>query len=252
MRRKLLHIVLLGILPASLCAQSVDETFSRANGLFRDGKFSEAATVYESILAQDQASTEIYYNLANSYYRVGELGRAILNYERAKVLAPGDPDIEHNLDLANLRTLDRLERVPEIFLITWLRTIAAVLPFSVLVLLLTLSWILLFLALAVMNLAPGRRLGSWMRWTVLGSLLFLVLFGSLVLVQVLEQSGHDDAIMLARVTTAKTSPDAESTDAFVIHEGLKVKLGDQVGEWVRITLSDGKVGWIRSGEFERI
>jgi tetratricopeptide (TPR) repeat protein len=246
------YIVLLGLLPAVLLAQSVEETFQRANGLFRDGKFSEAVEAYESILAQGNSSAEIYYNLGNSYYRIGELGRAILNYERALVLAPGNSDIGHNLELANLRTLDRLERVPELFLITWLRAIAAFLPFGVLVMLLVLSWILLFLALAVMNVAPGRRIGPWMRWTVLASLLFLVLFGSLVLVQVLEQSGRDDAIVSARVVTAKTSPDEESTDAFVIHEGLKVELGDQVGDWVKITLSDGKVGWIRSGECERI
>jgi tetratricopeptide (TPR) repeat protein len=252
MRKAALHIVLLMLVPVALWAQSIEQTFEQANAQFRDGKFGDAAAAYESILAQGQASAEIYYNLGNSYYRTGVLGRAILNYERALVLSPADPDIEHNLDLANLRTLDRLERVPEIFFITWLRALGALLPFGVLVTLVVTSWIVLFLALAVMNLARGRRIGSWMRWTVLGALVLLVVFGSLVLVQVLDQSGQDDAIVLARVVTAKTSPDEESSDAFVIHEGLKVELGDQVGEWVKITLSDGKVGWIRSGLCERI
>jgi len=126
------------------------------------------------------------------------------------------------------------------------------LPFGVLVLLVVLSWILLFLALALMNLRPVLTMGSWMRWIVFGALVLLMLVGSLVLIQVLERSGRDEAIVLTKVVTAKTSPDTESTDAFVIHEGLKVELGDQVGEWVKITLSDGKVGWIQSGEFERI
>ena len=252
MRRYLLMIFLFGLLPVELHAQSVDETFARANELFRDGKFSDAARAYESILAQGLGSAEIYYNLGNSYYRVGELGKAILNYERAAVLAPGDADIEHNLDLANLRTLDRLERVPEIFFIGWLRALAALVPFTVLRALLVLCWILAFLSLAVMNIAAGRRIGTWMRWTVLGSLVLLLVLGGLVLVQVLEQSGHDDAIVSAKVVTAKASPDEASTDAFVIHEGLKVRLGDQVGDWVKITLSDGKVGWIRLGECERI
>ena len=252
MPKRMLHIALLALVPAALWAQSLEETFERANALFRDGRFSDAAGTYESMLAQGHASSEIYYNLGNSYYRTGELGRAILNYERALVLAPGDPDIEHNLDLANLRTLDRLEQVPEIFFITWLRSLGALLSFSILVTIVVVSWILLFLALAVMNLALGVRIRSWMRWTVLGTLVLLVLFGSLVLVQVLEQSGHDDAIVLARVVTAKTSPDEESGDAFVVHEGLKVELGDLVGEWVKITLSDGKVGWIRRGACERI
>lgn len=252
MHRALLHIVVLAMVPVVVGAQSIEETFARANELYRDGKFGEAAAAYDSILAQGQASAEIHYNLGNSYYRTGELGRAILNYERGLVLSPGDPDIEHNLGLANLRTLDRLERVPELFIITWLRALGALLPFGILVTMVVASWIVLFLALAVMNLAPGRKLGSWMRWTVLGAFILLVVFGSLVLVQVLQRSGQDDAIVLARVVTAKTSPDQESGDAFVIHEGLKVALGDQVGEWVKITLSDGKVGWIRSGLCERI
>jgi tetratricopeptide (TPR) repeat protein len=246
------HIVLLLLLPAALLSQSVEETFDRAGTLFRDGKFSEAAAAYESILAQGKTSAQIYYNLGNAYYRAGELGRAILNYERAKVLSPGDADVEHNLDLANLRTLDRLERVPEIFLINWLRTLAGILPFTVLVAVFVLSWVVLFVALAVMNVVPTGRLSTWMRWTVLGAIAFLVIFGALVLVQVLDQSGHDDAVILAQVVTAKTSPDQQSSDAFVIHEGLKVKLGDEVGGWVKITLSDGKVGWIQPGQCERI
>lgn len=249
---RLPHIVLILLVPALVIAQSPEETFERANGLFRDGKFTEASAAYESILARGQASAEIYYNLGNSYYRTGDLGKAILNYERAMILAPGDPDIEHNLGLANLRTLDRIERVPEIFIITWLRALGALLPFGVLVTLLLVSWVILFLALAVMNVTRGRTIGSWIRWLVLGALVFLVLFGALVLVQMLEQSGHDEAIVLARVVTAKTSPDSESGDAFVIHEGLKVNVGDQVGEWIKITLTDGKVGWIRIGECERI
>lgn len=252
MRSRVFHIAVLLLLPVALMAQPVEETFERGNVLFRDGKFAEAATAYERILAQGVASAEIYFNMGNTYYRTGEIGRAILNYERAAVLAPGDPDVKHNLELANLRTLDRLERVPEIFLISWLRALGSLLPFSVLVGLVALSWIVLFLALAVMNLALGLRLVSWMRWTVLGAIILLVLSGSLVLVQALEQSGHDEAIVLAKVATAKTSPDGESADAFVIHEGLKLELGDQVGEWVKITLSDGKVGWIRSGECVRI
>lgn len=246
------HIVLLLLVPALVPSQSLEETFEQANRLFREGEFTEAAARYESILRQGMASAEVYYNLGNSYYRTGDLGKAILNYERAKVLAPGDADIQHNLDLANLRTLDRLDRVPEIFIVTWLRALGALLPFRILVTLLLASWVVLFLALAVLNVAGGRKIGSWMRWTVLGAGMLLVLLGGLVLVQMLEQSGHDDAIVLTRVVTVKTSPDPQSSDAFVIHEGLRLTLGDQVGEWVRITLSDGKVGWIRSTDCERI
>jgi len=252
MPSRLLHIAILLVLPAALLSQSVEETFERGNALFREGKFAESAAAYESILAQGMASAEIHFNLGNAYYRTGQIGRAILNYERAAVLAPGDPDVEHNLELANLRTLDRLERVPEIFLITWMRSVSALLPFGVLVALGLASWIVVFLALAAMNVVSGRALGAWLRWTVLASLVLLAIVGSLILVQMLERSGGEEAIVIASVVTAKTSPDAGSADAFVIHEGLKVEIGDGVGDWLKITLSDGKVGWIRSQECIRI
>ena len=252
MRSHLFHIAILLSLPAAVLSQSVEETFERGNTLFREGKFAESATTYESILAQGMASAEIYFNLGNAYYRTGEVGRAVLNYERAAVLAPGDPDIEYNLELANLRTLDRLERVPEIFLLAWMKSAAALLPFGVLVSLGLASWAMTFLALAALNVVPGRVLGSWIRWTVLASLVSLAIVGSLVLVQMLDRSADEEAIIIATVVTAKTSPDAGSADAFVIHEGLKVEIGDGVGDWLKITLSDGKVGWIRSQECIRI
>lgn len=252
MQSRLLYIVALLVVPAAVLSQSVEETFERGNALFREGKFAESATAYESILAQGMASAEIYFNLGNAYYRSGEIGRAILSYERAAVLAPGEADVDHNLELANLRTLDRLERVPEIFLLTWMKSVAALLPFGVLVALGLASWIVVFLALAAMNVVSGRVLGSWIRWTVLGSLVLLAIIGALILVQVLERSGDEEAIVIARVVTAKTSPDGGSADAFVIHEGLKVEIGDAVGEWLKITLSDGKVGWIQSQDCVKI
>jgi hypothetical protein len=118
--------------------------------------------------------------------------------------------------------------VPEIFVLTWVRSVSALLPFGVLVALGLASWVVLFLALATMNLASGRVLGSWLRWIVLASVVLVAIVGSLILVQLLDRSGAQEAIITASVVTAKTSPDGGSADAFVIHEGLKVEIGDAV------------------------
>jgi uncharacterized protein YgiM (DUF1202 family) len=86
----------------------------------------------------------------------------------------------------------------------------------------------------------------------MGSFLLLIPLGVLLVTQGIESRSHNDAIVTAAVVTAKTSPDTQSVDAFVVHEGLKVKLSDSVSEWVKITLADGKVGWVRAQDCERI
>jgi SH3-like domain-containing protein len=89
-------------------------------------------------------------------------------------------------------------------------------------------------------------------------ILFFVSFASVVLwaamlgIQSFQETSQDKAIITAQVVTAKSSPDANSVDAFVIHEGVKVKLTDSVGQWVKITLVDGKVGWIPVDQCEWI
>jgi tetratricopeptide (TPR) repeat protein len=226
--------------------------FEQGNALYREGKFEEAVEAYESILRQGWGSPELYFNLGNAYYRLGRTARAILSYERALRLAPNDQDIKHNLALANLRTVDRIEALPELFFVQWLRSLSAFLPLHVTVQIFVVCWALLFGSLAVFYFVSHDGLLRFMRVLALVSALALIPVAGLLTAQYLEAQSRNDAIITAGVVTAKTSPDEQSVDAFVIHEGLKVSLGDMVGEWVRITLADGKVGWIRIGECERI
>ncbi len=246
----LLFALLIGVTDGG--AQTALDAFEQGNAFYREGKFEEAAETYESILRQGWGSPELYFNLGNAYYRLGRTARAILSYERALQLAPNNPDIKHNLALANLRTVDRIEALPELFFIQWLRSLSAFLPLRVTVRIFIACWILLFGSLAVFYIFSHDRLLRLMRVLAFVLALTLLPVASLLTAQYLEAQSRNDAIITASVVTAKTSPDEQSVDAFVIHEGLKVSIGDTVGEWVRITLADGKVGWIRSGEYERI
>jgi len=233
-------------------SQTAVDEFERGNAFYRDGQFEKAAEAYETILKQGQVSAPLYYNLGNAYYRLGRLAPAILAYERGLILDPNDPDIKHNLDLANLKTLDRIEPLPKLFFIEWLHSLSAVFPLRTTFWLFTACWITLFAALAVMfAFAPPRLLRS-LRVVSLVSLVLLIPLGILLTTQVVESRSRSDAIITVSAATAKTSPDAQSIDAFVIHEGLKVMLTDAVAEWVKIVLADGKVGWIRFRDCERI
>jgi tetratricopeptide (TPR) repeat protein len=247
-RISLMLIVVL--VQVSLAQTAVDE-FEKGNSFYRNGQFDQAVSAYDQILNQGLAAPELYFNLGNAYYRLGKIAPAILAYERALRLAPNDPDTKHNLELASLRTTDRIEPLPDLFFIQWLRAISAVLPIQTTVLLFIACWILLFGSLGAFYLFSGASFPG-LRWIALAMGLLLIPVAILLTSQYLDWRSRDSAIVTASVVTAKTSPDSLSVDAFVIHEGLKVGLSDAVGDWVRITLADGKVGWIRANECERI
>jgi tetratricopeptide (TPR) repeat protein len=232
-------------------AQTAADEFEKGNTFYRNEQFDQAVAAYEKIIKQGLASPELYFNLGNAYYRLGKIAPAIISYERALRLARNDPDIKYNLDLANLKTADQIEPLPDLFFVQWLRSISAVLPIQTTALLFLACWILLFGPLTAVYLFSGSTILK-LRWIALSAGILLIPVAILLTTEYLDWRSHDQAIVTASVVTAKTSPDSQSVDVFVIHEGLKVTLGDDVGEWVRITLADGKVGWIRSNECERI
>lgn len=244
--------LILVVLAHTATAQTPALEFARANELYRAGSFAEAAAAYEGILRGGVASPELYFNLGNAYYRLGRVAPAILAYERARRLDPGDPEIRHNLELANLRTVDRIEVLPELFFVQWLRSFSSVVPLSATFSMFLICWVVFFGSLAVFYLLSHETILRVARLLAILAGLLLLPLGALLGAQYVESQSRNDAIVMVPVATVKTSPDTQSVDAFVIHEGLKVMIGDTLGEWVKITLADGKVGWIRVQECERI
>jgi len=233
-------------------AQTPEDVFNRGNELYRAGKYQDAAQEYERIIKQGYSSAELYYNLGNAYYRNEQLARAILSYERAAQLHPNDPDIIHNLKLVYLKTIDRIEPVPEMFFIQWMRAVGSLISPEIMRFLFILSWVLLFGSLATMYLILRPDILRVARIIFFVSFVSVVLWAAMLGIQSFQETTRDKAIITAQIVTAKSSPDAKSVDAFVIHEGVKVKLTDVVGDWVKITLVDGKVGWIPAEQCERI
>jgi tetratricopeptide (TPR) repeat protein len=252
MRHIVLHILLAVACSSAVFAQTALDEFERGNAFYRDGKYDQAASAYESILKQGLASSSLYFNLGNCYYRLGKIAPAILDYERALRLQPNDADIKHNLNLINLKTLDRIEPLPELFFIEWLRSFSAVVPLRVTAQLFAACWLLLFTGLSLFYLLTNPALLRFLRGLAVASAIVLIPLTIVFVTQVVDSRNRTDAVITASVVTAKTSPDAQSLDAFVAHEGLKVKLSDAVGEWTKIVLPDGKVGWIRAQDCERI
>jgi tetratricopeptide (TPR) repeat protein len=244
-----------GIVVVLVCgafAQTPQDAFNRGNDFYRAGKYQEAVKEYESIIRQGYVSAELYFNLGNAYYRMENLAQAILAYERAARLRPNDPDIQHNLRLLSMKTVDRIEPVPELFLLQWMRSVSSLASPETVRGVFVVSWIALFGSLAAMVFFVRRDALRALRIVLIASFVVVILSGAMLGLQALRSKAPEQAIITAQTITAKSSPDEKSVDAFVIHEGLKVRLTDSVADWVKITLADGKVGWIPAGDCEKI
>jgi tetratricopeptide (TPR) repeat protein len=244
-------VLVLSLAPAGW-AQSPDDLFQKANGLYQEGKVAEARDLYESIAANGYVSGELYYNLGNAHYRLGDPARAILNYERALRLMPGDDDLRNNLQVANLRVIDRIEPTPRLFLWDYWDGVKGALSTRGVVW--TAYGLFVAFSAAVILFLIGRTYAFRKASVIAATVSGLLLGSSLILLyaRVSDDNRSDEAIVLVNLTTVKNSPDARSSDAFVLHAGVKVRVIDAVNEWLKIRLADGKVGWMERSAAETI
>jgi pentatricopeptide repeat protein len=233
-------------------AYNINDSMQRAGEFYRNGEFDKAIDIYEEIRNEGYEGTSLYFNLANSYYRIGKLGYAILNYERALKISPTDEDVKHNLAFANLSTIDRIQPLPTFFLFEWwenLLTSLSINGWTYLAFFIYLILIFLFILYFFARTVSQQKL---IIFSGLGALVILAITISLLIVKINREQTQISGVVIKQSITVKTSPDSKSTDAFIIHEGLKVKLEDKLDEWVKVKLADGKVGWVDSDTVVKI
>ncbi len=249
------RILFLGVamcLAYGLQAQTVEQRYQQGNALYQQGKFAEAAAAYETILQSGYTGGEICFNLGNAYYKTGNMGKAILNYERALRYLPADDDVRHNLQLANLQIVDRIDPAPRLFLWDWWDGIKDVFSLNGIT---WLTWLLVVLFLGSIALILLARTYVLRKSGLVASIVtgLALLMGTTILGgKIMDANSNEEAVITAVIATAKNSPDAKSSDAFVIHAGLKVRITDSIGQWLRIRLLDGKIGWVEIRSAERI
>ena len=220
LRKKLLMLLLL--VPAVIAAQP-RSFMEQGNNFYQQQQYEKAIQAYSKVLNEGYESTELYYNLGNAYYRKGNLGYAILNYERALKLSPGDEDTRHNLALANSRTIDKINTLPEFFIFQWWESFLALLTFSGWV---YLSYIFYLLLIIVIIFYFFTRKANYQRVAFFTGAAVLLLFAGTVAVSAIKYNREFNikrGVVVQPSATAKLSPDPDSKDAFVIHEGLTIK-----------------------------
>jgi tetratricopeptide (TPR) repeat protein len=236
------------LLYTGVYAQQPKQLFQQANQAYQAQDFQQAIDLYQKILGQGYQGKEIYYNLGNAYFRLNNLGQAILNYEKALKLDPNDPDVRYNLELANLRVVDRLELPPRFFLFDWWDSLKTYFSLGQLTRLVAGLFILSILLVVFWLFTRRYRLRRWLlTGMIICSILFF--FWTYILIKQSETfRNHRQAVVLTPSITVMSAPDEASTDVFLLHEGVKIRLDEQRETWVKISLPDGKSGWIKTGD----
>lgn len=251
MKRTISLTAIIFIFATSLHA-SVDDKFVEANNLYKVGEYEQAIDVYNSILAQGYISAPLYYNLGNAYFRTDNLAAAILNYERALKIEPLDKDVQQNLEYANSKTHDRFNKVPELFITKWFNAVLGWFTISQWGVATIILMVLVCVSVVVFLLANSYRIRQVSFYV--GIVMLVLLVCSYVNANVLNNRMENlkYAIVMQPTAMVKSSPDENSADKFLVHEGCKVEIEDNVNNWCKVKLSDGNTGWVEDSSLENI
>ena len=243
------------LLLAMICFGSTSAkavTKNNADTEYQKGNYQQAIRDYEEILKNGE-SAEIYFNLGNAYYRTDNITKAVLNYERARLLSPGDDDINFNLQFARSKTIDKITPESEMFFVTWYKSLVNFTSVDnwaktgILCIVMALLLVLLYLFGPQLML---RKIGFF------GGLAFFVIFLLSNLFAFQQKQALDNrtgAIIISPSVNIKKTPAKNSADQFVLHEGTRVDIIDKgMTDWRCIRVGDGREGWIETKAIEEI
>jgi len=248
--KKIIYTILAILFTTTVFAQA--ELLQKANDAYTKQQYKQAIEDYNQILKTNLESPEVYFNLGNAYYKTGQYTLAILNYERAKLLAPDDEDITFNLQVANQKVVDSIQELPGLFVVRWWNSIINSQTTDTWAIFSIISFIAFLVMLGFYFFAKTSDVRRITFWTGCFLIAFTIFTWTFAAKQKNRMVNHAYAIVMQPTVTVKSSPDAGGTNLFVVHEGLKVRITDKLGDWVEIRLADGNKGWLLLETIERI
>ena len=236
----------------SLKSESVQSLKQKADDAYSKGKYQEAIVNYEAALKKGK-SADIYYNLGNAYYRTDNVTRAVINYEKARLLAPGDDDINHNLEVARSKTIDNIQPGEKIFFKVWfedIKTSMGIDTWATLSLISLVVALILFLVYLFVKQMAVRKVAFYLSLV----LVIFFIFGNVFASQLKDfATSSSAAIIVSPTVTAKKTPTDQAADVCVLHEGTRVEITDNALKgWYGFRLADGREGWITDKDVEVI
>lgn len=245
MKRYTLLILILFAAFSMTAQTQAEQWFEQANSAYNKANYDSAMVLYEKILATDMESAPLYFNMGNAYYKMREYPMAIYCYEKALKIDPSDDDARANLEIANLAIVDKIEPVPQSFLVRGWNGMKHWMSGNQWAYVSIVAFALLLLAVGLFlraNRIGLRKLGFF------GGIVMVLVFAlSVLFAAQLKKASltEDQAIVMVPTVTVKSSPNTASVDLFVLHEGTKVSLLDEADGWSKIKIANGSIGWLQ-------
>lgn len=231
---------------------SLYKIVEQGNQFYQRGKYTEAIESYLQVVESKFESSNLYYNLGNAFYKNNEFGKSILWYERALLLNPSNDDIKHNIAFVNQKLEDKIDVLPKLFITEWYDSISATLTSNQWAMLSIIACILVVLSILgtlFLRFSWGKSVSFIVGICFLICCIFSIHFAYK---NNKSMENNPEAIVMKSVLTGKSTPSESGTDLFVIHEGLKVSITDQLNDWIEIKLPNGEKGWVEYSDIERI
>lgn len=229
---------------------------SEAEAAYKQNNFTESIKLYESEIGKNKQvkkeSPELYYNLGNAYFRDNQIAKAILNYERALLLDPSDSDIRHNLRFAKTRIEDKIDSADSFIINQWIRGIQNFYSANTWAIIGIVLFIALIIAIGSYMISTQitiRKISFYSGIVLLSLMIFANIFAFKQKNKVVNRS---TGIVMSASVSIYTSPDAHSQELFRLHEGSKVRIKREEGNWFEIVIANGSVGWLQKKNIEKI
>jgi tetratricopeptide (TPR) repeat protein len=249
----LINVLLIFFLSCTslLIANENNNAFDSANVAYAKGNYEKAIKLY-TIINKGFEAPELYFNLGNAYYKTDNIGLAILNYERAKKLSPGDENIIANLKLVSQKTEDKIDAAPQLFLTEWKDDLVNLMnekQWSILCIVMMIIAVILWGTYFFSNQRGLKQLGFFG-----GILIFISAIAIFFIAQYKYKitKNSNDAIITSASVVVTGSPSEKGTKLFVLHEGTKVYITQQNNDWIEVRIANGNVGWMKASQLQKI
>lgn len=254
--KKIIFLVLTTILTItsqSIFAQDNNKSvIDSANLYYSEAKYEKAIELYNSVIDNGLDSAELYYNIGNAYFKNNDIAYAILYFEKAKKLQPNNDDINFNLEVANSRISDKIEEIPELFYKKWWKSLTNLYSVDTWakISIFAISFFFVFALIYFLSKKVPLR-----KFSFYSGIILIIIFIISINVSLKKHKSsikQNEGIIFTPSITVKSSPNKNSVDLFLVHEGTKIKVIDKLGEWFEIKIANGSEGWLKKNHLKMI